>query len=257
MITAVTIYGMNISMETAEPSVVHDEPGILAALRANAVLGPCNSTALETLAHSALAREGRRGTRIAQAGASFPYLGVVLSGVVGVTACAGGEVRGGVRNLRLYESYAGETFCDISFLDGYEALGEITIVSKRGAYALLPSQLVMQIGEHDPRLLHRLAVHTATRCRLLKRRLVNQAARTVTERVAEVLVNFADEGSGMQPVDPQLLEFAQRDIAAVAGCVKEAAARAIAELENVGALRRERGRIRYIDRTKLLQYTEL
>ncbi|HZZ63960.1 MAG TPA: Crp/Fnr family transcriptional regulator [Candidatus Baltobacteraceae bacterium] len=248
---------MNISMETAQPSVVHDEPGILAALLANAVLGPCHPDALESLARNALAREGRRGTRIAQAGVSFPYLGIVLNGVVGVTACAGEQVRGGVRNLRLYESYAGETFCDISFLDGYEALGEITIVSKRGAYALLPSNFVMQMGEQDPALLLRLAVHTATRCRLFKRRLVNQAARTVTERVAEVLVNFAGEGPGMQPVDPQLLEFAQRDIAAVAGCVKEAAARAIAELENVGALRRERGRIRYIDRAKLIQYTEI
>jgi CRP-like cAMP-binding protein len=248
---------MNLAMETLEPAVIEDQARILAALGTNALFAPCQAQTRELLAQSALAGEGRRGTRIVQADAPFRYLGLVLNGVVGVTACADGEIRGGVRHLRLYESYAGETFCDISFLDGYAALGEITIVSKRGAYALLPSELVMRAGESDPRLLRRLAVHAASRCRMLKRRLVNQAARTVTERVAEVLLTFAQDEPGMHPVDPQLLEFAQRDIAAAAGCVKEAAARAIAELQSVGALRRERGRIRYIDRAKMLQYTEL
>jgi len=38
--------------------------------------------------------------------------------------------------------------------------------------------------------------------------------------------------------------------------VKEVAARAIAELEEREALRRERGRIRYLDRTKLIEVAD-
>jgi hypothetical protein len=48
----------------------------------------------------------------------------------------------------------------------------------------------------------------------------------------------------------------QSQVAASAGTVKEVAARAIAELERLQALRRERGHIRYLDRTKLLQTME-
>jgi hypothetical protein len=45
----------------------------------------------------------------------------------------------------------------------------------------------------------------------------------------------------------------QTQVAAAAGTVKEVAARAIADLERVQALRRERGHIRYLDRAKLLE----
>ena len=230
------------------------EQEIADAMTRNPVFARCSSEQLELLTAQASVHDERRGTRIADAGAPFPFLGLTLDGVIAVTATADGEVRSGVRHLRLYEAYTGSTFCEISFLDGYEALGEITVVSKRARYALFPTGAVMQAAEYDPHLLQRLAIHAASRCRELKRRLVAQAAHPVTARVAGVLLPFAASDEGLSPVDPQLIEFAQSDIAAAAGCVKEAAARAIAQLEAAGALRRQHGRIRYMDRAKLMEF---
>jgi len=45
----------------------------------------------------------------------------------------------------------------------------------------------------------------------------------------------------------------QSQIAAAAGTVKEVAARAIAELDERGLLRRERGHIRFLDRQGLVE----
>lgn len=226
-------------------------------LRENLLFADCSERELAVLEQAAFAREARRGCVIVTQEAPFPYLGFVLQGVVGVTAFADGEVRGGVRRLRLYEAYAGQTFCDISFLDGCQAMGEITVVSKKSSYVLFPAEVVRRLGDENPRFLQRLATHAASRCRDFVRRLVTQAAHSVTARVATVLLPFAGNTGGLSPVDPQLLEFTQRDIAAAAGCVKEAAARAIAQLESVGALRREHGRVRYIDRDKLLEFAEI
>jgi CRP-like cAMP-binding protein len=239
----------------AEPAP-ENEQALASAVVRNQVFAACSADQLLKLCASASVHHARRGTRIAKRGMPFPYLGFVLDGVIAVTAKADGEIRSGVRNLRLYEAYPGSTFCEISFLDGYDALGEITVVSKRARYALFPVKSVMDAADADPSLLRRLAVHAASRCRELKRRLVEQATRPVATRVAGVLLPFASDGAGLSPVDPQLIEFAQRDIAAAAGCVKEAAARAIAQLEDAGALRREHGRIRYLDRSRLLQYSE-
>lgn len=242
-------------MNLAE-SVPVTEQELARAMAGNPIFAPCSSAQFELLGEAASLYEARRGERIADAGTPFPFLGLTLDGVIAVTATADGEVRSGVRHLRLYEAYAGSTFCEISFLDGYQALGEITVVSKHARYALFPSFAVMQAAESDPHLLQRLAIHAAARCRELKRRLVAQAAHPVTARVAGVLLPFASEDEGLSPVDPQLVEFAQRDIAAAAGCVKEAAARAIAQLEAAGALRRHHGRIRYLDRARLMEFAD-
>jgi CRP-like cAMP-binding protein len=244
-----------VKVQTFDPAA-ENEQALASAVVRNPIFAACSADQLLKLCASATVHHARRGTRIALKGAPFPYLGFVLDGVIGVTARAEGEIRSGVRSLRLYEAYAGSTFCEVAFLDGYDALGEITVVSKRARYALFPSKSVMQAAEADAHLLHRLAVHAASRCRELKRRLIDQATRAVATRVAGVLLPFASSEDGLKPVDPQLIEFAQRDIAAAAGCVKEAAARAIAQLEDAGALRREHGRIRYLDRGRLSHYAD-
>lgn len=229
-----------------------NEQALASAVVRNPIFATCSAAQLLKLCASASVHHARRGTRVATKGSPFPYLGFVLDGVIAVTAKADPDIRSGVRTLRLYEAYPGSTFSEIAFLDGYDALGEITVVSKRARYALFPSKSVMEVADADAHLLQRLAIHAAARCRELKRRLVDQATRPVASRVASVLLPFASNTSGLAPVDPQLIEFAQRDIAAAAGCVKEAAARAIAQLEDAGALRREHGRIRYLDRALLL-----
>lgn len=235
--------------------MIIDEATTLAIeLKRNELFAQCADGALELLCGAALEREARRGTQIALSGSPFPYLGFVRDGAVAVTAEADGEIRGGVRRLTIYEAYAGETFGAVALLDGQIPVGEIGVVSKIARYALFPQIAVAQAAQLDPTLFRRLAAQAASRYRSLTSRLLIQAAYSVGSRVANVLLPFASEKPGLQPVDRQLMEFSQRDLAAAAGCVKEAAARAIAEMEHAGALKREHGRIAYIDREQLLRY---
>jgi hypothetical protein len=78
----------------------------------------------------------------------------------------------------------------------------------------------------------------------------------IIARVANALLPYAAPEQGLHPALPPLPNMTQSQVAASAGTVKEVAARAIAELERLQALRRERGHIRYLDRTKLLQTME-
>lgn len=96
----------------------------------------------------------------------------------------------------------------------------------------------------------------AARCRDLASSIAARHGWPVTARVARALLPFAADAPGLSPVRPQLDELTQRDIAATAGCVTEAAARAIAALEGAGALVREHGRIRYIDRELMAHHSD-
>jgi hypothetical protein len=58
----------------------------------------------------------------------------------------------------------------------------------------------------------------------------------------------------LAPAIAPLPNMTQSQIAASAGTVKEVAARAIAELERQGLLKRERGHIRYLNRQGLTDF---
>jgi CRP-like cAMP-binding protein len=219
------------------------------------IFSGCTAQQREWVSKEAAVKQERRGFRIADSEGSFPYLGFVCSGVIGIAALPEGRIRG-VRRLSLYEALPGSTFGEVAVIDQAPALGEISVLSKRATYALIPAVAVVALADADPALLARLASSAALRCRQLVSRIALQHAWPVTARVARVLLPFATDAPGLHPAKPQLWELAQRDIAASAGCVTEAAARAIAALEADGAVRREHGRIRYASRQRLARYCD-
>jgi signal-transduction protein with cAMP-binding, CBS, and nucleotidyltransferase domain len=235
------------------PSHPNPKGGLLANLVRSPVFGVCSPEQLEALASSASIRRERRGFQIAGRDAPFPYLGFVCEGVIGVTAQSQGPTRG-VRRILLYEALPGSTFGAVAILDRSGALGEISVLSKRATYALIPTRRVLATAQQNQQFLHRLGMTAAARCRGLASTIADQHGWPVSARVARVLMPFASDARGLSPAKSQLDELTQRDIAAAAGCVVEAAARAIAALEEAGALRREHGRIRYLDRDVLLHY---
>ncbi len=83
-------------------------------LSACALFSQCTPEQLAFLASQASVHEGSRCNVIANGDQQFPYLGFVRYGVIGVTATADWQVRGGVRRLRLYEARAGATFCEVA-----------------------------------------------------------------------------------------------------------------------------------------------
>ncbi len=60
--------------------------------------------------------------------------------------------------------------------------------------------------------------------------------------------SLRDPDAGLTPSLQPLRRITQTQLAATAGAVKEVAARAVAELEAVGALQRAKGRIALVDR---------
>lgn len=224
---------------------------VTGTLSHNTVFAPCEAETTSLLAQLAHVRAAPRKTVITHDNETFAFLGLVIEGLISVT-CTAKEGR----ELRLYEASNAQTFGEAAFFDGEIALGRISVLSKSATYALLPKAAVLSATQRDSALLLRLARQAAQRSRELTTRLMSQAVESIISRVAATLLAFAVDGDGLAPVHPALLSISQLDIAASAGTVKEVAARAIADLEKTGALRRERGHVRYLDRGKLLQIIE-
>jgi CRP-like cAMP-binding protein len=121
---------------------------------------------------------------------------------------------------------------------------------------MLPYDAVREIAGRNVTFLAALGATTAQRNRTLAGALASQVSQPIIARVANALLPYAAPEQGLHPALPPLPNMTQSQVAASAGTVKEVAARAIAELERLQALRRERGHIRYLDRTKLLQTME-
>jgi CRP-like cAMP-binding protein len=117
----------------------------------------------------------------------------------------------------------------------------------------LPSATLTDVARENPDLLFGLGALLAQRQRELSAKLSSQSALPIVGRVARVLLPHAMAERGLSPAMPALASMTQSQIAAAAGTVKEVAARAIAELDERGLLKRERGHIRFLDRQGLLE----
>jgi CRP-like cAMP-binding protein len=236
-------------MSTDSAQTASSGSDLLFQLHRNSVFNGCPANVLEYLAAHGSLNSGKRGTKVVEAGGRFDFIGLVCDGVVSSTILGEGPMRG-VHRLQLYESGPGSVFGDVAFLSGTPP-GDILVVSKHATYALFPSTVIELAIESDPALLRRLAKHTADLACDLAQQLAAQHGWSAMSRIAAVLLRFASNQSGLQPAEPGLEQLTQRDIAAAAGCVKEVAARSIAQLEEAGGLRRQRGHIRYLNRELL------
>jgi CRP-like cAMP-binding protein len=135
-------------------------------------------------------------------------------------------------------------------------MGRTVALSKVARYASVPFEALHEIAANEPELILSIAAATAQRNRTLASELAAQVSQPIIARVAAALLPYAAPERELHPALPPLPTMTQAQIAAAAGTVKEVAARAIAELERVQALRRERGHIRYLDRSKLLAMIE-
>lgn len=228
----------------------------LLPLLAETAFSRCTEEELLRLRGSAVLKTGRRRDIIVEQEESFPYLGIVLDGVIAMS------IRGPVssarqnRAMRLYESFPGNLFAEAAVLDDAKTLGRATVISRVARFALIPRDVILEICDSNPALLRELGRATALRSRELVRRLTAQMTEPIISRIAGVLLPYADEhNDGIAPAKTYLSELTQAEIAATAGTVKEVAARTIAQLERDGALRRERGHIRYLCRAKLQEFT--
>jgi CRP-like cAMP-binding protein/uncharacterized protein (DUF2249 family) len=192
-------------------------------------------------------REAKKGEVLCAENSPSDTLGLLLDGALAVVVGAG------ARERSLFHLFPFDTFGDTEFFDLGLAMGRTIVLSKTARYATVPVQRLRELGEQQPAFLLAMGAIVAQRNRTLASALAAQVSQPIIARVAAALLPYAAPERGLHPALAPLPTMTQAQVAASAGTVKEVAARAIAELERVQALRRERGHIRYLDRTQLLE----
>lgn len=191
--------------------------------------------------------EAKKGEVLCAENVAFESLGLLLEGALAVVVGAG------ARERTLFQLFPFDTFGDTEFFDLGLSMGRTIVLSKTARYATVPVQMLRQLSEQHPVFLLAMGAAVAQRNRTLASALASQVSQPIIARVASALLPYAVPERGLHPALAPLPNMTQAQVAASAGTVKEVAARAIAELERVQALRRERGHIRYLDRTQLLE----
>lgn len=207
-----------------------------------------DDAALEELAAAAILLSGRRGEMLVDENEHWPFVGMVIEGMV--ARAKGGE---DLRERILYAIFPNELFGVAEYFDRGLENARIVAFSKAARIVKLPWKLLDDIAERHPELMRSLGVILAQRLRHVNDTLSAQGSQPIISRIAGVLLPYAVPERGLAPAVTSLASITQSQIAAAAGTVKEVAARAIADLESRGALRRERGHIRYLDRNRLLE----
>jgi CRP/FNR family transcriptional regulator len=195
--------------------------------------------------------EARRKQIVVAQSETFPYLGILLSGLLYITVPANAR-DGADRRCGLFVIHAGETFAEFSVLDDGGILGEIAALSV-AQYALIPHAVVRSWMERDFTFTDRLIRQATAHSRRTFSTLMGNLTLPMLTRLASLLLPYADDREGLQEAHPALRRITQVQIAAMAGSVKEVIARTLADLEDLGAVRREHGHIAYLDRNRLIE----
>lgn len=198
----------------------------------------------------AQSRSVPRKTIIAEQEASWPFLGVVRKGkVIAIVGTPAG------REQILFEALETEAFGNAAILDGGSTFSRFATLSDPAEILLFPKLVVLQLVEADSRFALALAASVTQQMRSIVELVHAHVSKKTIARVASTLVPYAPSESGLAPVDPvHLPSLRLTQIAAATGSVKEVVARAVADLEAASAIRRVRGRIAYIDRSKLTSF---
>lgn len=235
----------HITLQRAHPNGDAVSPEVV--LKRSAVFRDLPPAAIEALAASATLQGSRRGAAIVPENRDWPFVGVLFEGVVALSS--GAET---TRARIFYEVIPYETFGEMEFFDRGMSIGRTVVLTKHARYVRIGRDAVAHVGLEYPSLLLSLGRVCAQRGRLLAGALAAQAAQPILARIAAVLIRYASPEQGLSIAVPPLPTLTQAQIAASAGTVKEVAARAIAELENRGLLKREHGHIKQLDRQRLL-----
>ena len=220
---------------------------VAVALERSAVFSRLSAESRAHLAGEMTEHDAKKGEVLCAENMPCGTLGLLLEGALAVVVGAG------ARERTLFHLFPFDTFGDTEFFDLGLAMGRTIVLSKTARYATVTVQKLRAVAERQPEFLFAMGATVAQRNRTLASALAAQVSQPIIARVASALLPYAVPERGLHPALAPLPTMTQAQVAASAGTVKEVAARAIAELERVQALRRERGHIRYLDRTQLLE----
>ncbi len=219
---------------------------IIKSLADNNAFGEVPARVLQQLAELASVAEARKGTTIYAAGERWEHLGFLVEGSIAML------VPGEEDKERLYDhAHPGHFFGVSSMFDGAPEMARTVVVSQKAVYALVDRSAVVDLCKQHGTLALAFAVTLARRVRRTTS-LLAEMNLTAQQRIARYLLEFA-AGPGLSPALDPLPLMTQSQIGAAAGTVKEVVGRAVAVFEEKGAVKRERGRIRWIHRERLME----
>lgn len=221
-------------------------PGTAGHLDRCAAFADLSSVVHDELAAAAIPQTLRRGEVLVAENVEWPFVGMVTEGIV---AREDGELR---RRRVYFQIFPSELFGVTEYFDRGLSMSRIVGFSKGAKVLKLPWSSIRAVAQRHPELTVALGALLAQRIRGLVESAGAAGSSPILGRVARVLLAYARTEQGLVPAVPSLGTITQAQIAASAGTVKEVAARAIAELESRGVLRREHGHIRYLDRARLV-----
>jgi len=213
-------------------------------LRRTPYFADADPSQLDAIARALLERSYRRGDSVFLEGEACQGLYTVKSGRVRVY-----KISPEGREQVLLIAGPGDTFNEVPVFDGGPNPASVEALEPT-VLLLLPKSALLAMVEAQPKLARAFMRTFATRLRQLVGLVEELSFKTVTGRVARILLEqllpSAGEPSGQPP-----RRLTQREIAAMAGTAREVAGRALKALEQQGAIRIERGRIVIVDRQRL------
>jgi len=197
---------------------------------------------LEAVAAAVVEHSYRRGEPVFLEGYPCEGLYVVKSGRVRVY-----KISPEGREQVLLIAGPGDTFNEVPVFDGGPNPASVEALEPT-VLLLLPRSALLRMVETHPQLGRAFMRTFAMRLRQLVGLVEELSFKTVTGRVARILLEqLPSAGGGDQP--PRRLT--QRELAAMAGTAREVAGRALKALEQQGAVRIERGHVVVADRGRL------
>lgn len=151
------------------------------------------------------------------------------------------------REMILTVMETGDSFNEVAVFDQKENPVNATAVLNTRIWLIDPEALRKVIAEH-PGACQMIIINLAHNLRMLVEKVVELSFYTVTARLARLLRELPESQlAGSE-------RLTQDDMAARIGTVREVVARSLKELERVGAIDIERGRITILDREKLIDW---
>jgi CRP/FNR family transcriptional regulator len=224
-------------------------PRIREFLKRCALFDDASAQTLTALEDAAVDQRLDHNETVSEQGAEWDGFGLVEHGTLAaiITSPLG-------REHALYDILTAEPFGEISTIDGGVTVARFVVTSRSARVVLFPKHVVRSALENDPALARGMNEVCAQRMRALVDRFAAQTSLPTVARVAAALLPHAGPQSGLHPVLPSFHNLTQVELATAAGTVKEVVSRALAELEDAGAIERSGGHIVRVDREKLTRY---
>ncbi|MBI4492975.1 MAG: Crp/Fnr family transcriptional regulator [Chloroflexi bacterium] len=224
-------------VETVSPASPPPSSPSLADLRALSLFASLDPEDLEFVRSVVVQRSYRAGQVVLLEGAASSVLYFIRAGRVKLYKTSS---RGREQVLQLL--HPGESFNEVAVFDGgpnpasAQAIEPTTLL-------LLRRQDLLRLVRERPTFALALIRAFASRLRQVLELVEDLAFRQVTSRVAKVLLQWEAEGAGWR--------LTQELLAAMAASRREVVGRALRSLEQEGAIRLSRGKIRVLDREQL------